>query len=192
MDNPHANAYGLDIEELERLAGVGGNAASTRSLTEDPTYSDQALPYPEDPAVTDWPDPLSLTARVDPEPYPEDALSPRIYEAVKEVQGFVKAPVAMIVSSALTALSLACQGHVDVKRADLLQGPTSLNLLVIAGSGERKDTCDDLFMGEVRRYQDERSQDLALEVERPGQGRRLESRARRPIVGDQEHSQWEE
>lgn len=45
-------------------------------------------------------------------------------------------------------------------------GPTSLNLLVIAGSGERKDTCDDLFMGKVRGYQDEQSKDLAPEVER--------------------------
>jgi len=66
MDNPHANAYRLDIKELERLAGVGGNVASMRSLTEDPTYSDQALPYLEDPAATDWPEPSPLPSALPP------------------------------------------------------------------------------------------------------------------------------
>lgn len=66
MDNPHANAYEFDIEELERLSGVGGNAASTRSLTDDPDHSDQALPYLEDPAATDWPEPSPLPSALPP------------------------------------------------------------------------------------------------------------------------------
>ena len=147
-----------DVTDFNDMAALFGLEAVSRTIRQATT--------PDQAANDGWPDPLPLTTRIDPEPYPEDALTPRIYEAVKEVQGFVKAPLPLIVSSALSALSLACQGHIDVKRADLLQGPTSLNLLVIAGSGERKDTCDDLFMGEVRRYQDEQSRDLAPEVER--------------------------
>ena len=71
-----------------------------------------------------WPAPQSLATKVASEPYPLDALPESIREAVDEVQGFTKAPVALVASSALAALSLSIQGHVDVKRADKLSGPT--------------------------------------------------------------------
>jgi len=53
MDNPHANAYGLDTDELERLSGVGGNAASERHPTD----------YP---VATDWPEPSPLPSALPP------------------------------------------------------------------------------------------------------------------------------
>jgi putative DNA primase/helicase len=65
-----------------------------------------------------------------------------VRNAVEEVQGFTKAPTPLVASSALAALSVAAQAHGDVQRAEKLTGPTSLFILTIADSGERKSTCD--------------------------------------------------
>ena len=101
-----------------------------------------------------WPDPQPLSAKVEPEPYPLDALPLPIRAAVEEVVGFVKAPVPMVASSALAALSLAIQGHADAKRAERLHGPVGLFLLTIADSGERKSTCDGFFTKPIRDYEE--------------------------------------
>lgn len=101
-----------------------------------------------------WPEPLPLAAKVEPEPYPLDALPDAIRAAVDEVQGFTKAPVPLVASSALAALSLAIQAHADAKRAEKLTGPVSLFLLTIADSGERKSTCDGFFTRAIRDYEE--------------------------------------
>ena len=112
----------------------------------------------EQRAVTDWPQPQPLVAKVEPEPYPLDALPDTIRAAVIEVQEFIKAPVPMVASSALAVLSLASQAHTDILRADKLCGPTSLSLLTIAGSGERKSTCDSFFSSAIREYQKQQAE----------------------------------
>ncbi|MFZ5620687.1 MAG: YfjI family protein [Pseudomonadota bacterium] len=101
-----------------------------------------------------WPEPQPLVAKVDPEPYPLDALPDTIRAAVAEAQGFTKAPVPLVASCALAALSLAIQAHADAKRAEKLTGPVSLFLLTIADSGERKSTCDGLFTKAIRDYEE--------------------------------------
>lgn len=105
-----------------------------------------------------WPDPHPLAAKMEPEPYPLDALPDTIRAAVEEVAGFVKAPAALVASSALAALSLACQAHIDAKRAEKLHGPVGLFLLTIADSGERKSTCDGFFVTSIRQYQEEQAE----------------------------------
>ena len=91
---------------------------------------------------------------MEPVPYPLDALPDIVRAAVEEVLAFVKAPVPLVASSALAAISLAAQAHVDIKRAEKLQGPCSLFLLTIADSGERKSTCDGFFTKVIRDYED--------------------------------------
>lgn len=105
-----------------------------------------------------WPDPHPLAAKIEPEAYPLDALPDTIRAAVGEVAGFVKAPAALVASSALAALSLACQAHIDAKRAEKLHGPVGLFLLTIADSGERKSTCDGFFTSAIRQYQEEQAE----------------------------------
>ena len=126
-----------------------------------------------------WPDPHPLAAKVEPEPYPLDALPQTIRAAVEEVAGFVKAPVPMVASSALAALSLAIQAHADAKRAEKLHGPVGLFLLTIADSGERKSTCDGFFTrrsATMRKRKPRRQAD----PERPPSGNRgMGSQARR-------------
>ena len=102
----------------------------------------------------EWPEPQPLTVKVTPEPYPLDALPHTIRAAVEEVQAFAKAPVPLVASSALAALSIAAQAYIDVKRAERLSGPVGLFLLTIADSGERKSTCDGFFTKAIREYEE--------------------------------------
>jgi len=105
-----------------------------------------------------WEQPQPLAPKEEPKPYPLDALPPTVRAAVEEVQGFVKAPVPLVASSALGALSLAVQAHVDMKRAERLTGPVGVFLLTIAASGERKSTCDRLFFQAIRDYERHRAE----------------------------------
>ena len=132
-----------------------------------------------------WPDPHPLAAKIEPEPYPLDALPDTIRAAVEEVAGFVKAPVPLVASSALAALSLALpSAHVDAKRAEKLHGPVGLFLLTIADSGERKSTCDGFFTSAIRHYQEEQAEAMKPAIkESPGGDCRMGSRTRRDLVG---------
>jgi putative DNA primase/helicase len=100
-----------------------------------------------------WPIPMPLTVADCVTPYPLDALPGGIGEAVAEVVGFVQCPPALAACSALSALSLAAQALADVQRADRLKGPISLYILAVAESGERKTTCDGLFLAPVREWE---------------------------------------
>jgi putative DNA primase/helicase len=112
-----------------------------------------------------WQEPEPLIAKIAPEPYPIDALPEIVRAAIEEVVGFVKAPIPLVASTALGALSLAIQAHVDVQRAEKLEGPVGLFLLTIADSGERKSTCDGFFTRTIRQYQDEQAEALKPELE---------------------------
>ncbi len=145
---------------------LAAHPGATMADVEALPWQDQPCPAGEDaiePPPDDddgeggqWPelDPQPLAAKVEPEPYPLDALPYAIRAAVEEVAGFVKAPVPLVASSALAALSLAIQAHADVKRADKLYGPVGLFLLTIADSGERKSTCDGFFTRAIRDYEE--------------------------------------
>lgn len=108
-----------------------------------------------------WPEPQPLTVRVPPEPYPLDALPDTLRAAVSEVHGFVKAPVPLVAGSALSALSVAVQAHIDVQRAERLDGPVSLYLLSVADSGERKSTVDRFFSSAIQDYEREQAEVIA-------------------------------
>ncbi len=103
----------------------------------------------------EWPEPLPLTSKIDPLPYPTDALPETIRAAVEEVRDFVQAPVSMIAGSALAAVSLSSQALVDVERAAKLKGPCSISNLIIAESGERKTSIDGYFMTAIRDFETE-------------------------------------
>lgn len=100
-----------------------------------------------------WPpEPQPLMDVTEAEPFPVDALPPRMKAAVLEVQATVQSPLAMVATCALSALSIAVQGFVNVKRAERLEGPVSLNTLVFGDSGERKSKTDEFFTGPLRAW----------------------------------------
>jgi putative DNA primase/helicase len=159
-DRPNGASDFNDLAALRGLEAVSRSIQTATALG----LGEQDQIELSAPVGHQWPHPLPLTAAVDPEPYPLDALPDIVRAAVEEVQGFAKAPVPLVASSGLSALSLAIQGHIDVKRAEKLSGPVSLFLLTIADSGERKSTCDSFFMAAIREY--ERACEEAAKPER--------------------------
>lgn len=116
--------------------------------------------------VQEWADPMPLAGvTYKPEAYPMDALPEGIRAAVDDVQATTQAPLAMVATSALTALSLAGQTHVNVARNKQLTGPVSLFALVLAESGERKSTVDGFFTRAIRTYEAAQAEAMKPEIE---------------------------
>lgn len=154
---PDRNREMTDFNDLLILDGAGAVAqaiANAKELSQGQHRLDNNDAPAGDSDGNGWSDPQPLAAKVEPEPYPLDALLPPIRAAVEEVAGFVKAPVPMVASSALAALSLAIQAHADAKRLEKLHGPVGLFILVIADSGERKSTCDGFFTKTISDYEE--------------------------------------
>lgn len=142
---------------LEKLDAMTGTKPTRRGLAGG-TLRDPGDVGGTGPEGIEWPEPLPLVAKMAPETYPLDALPETIRVAVEEVAAFVKAPLPLVAGSALGALSLAAQAHADIKRAERLTGPSSLFLLGIADSGERKTTCDGFFASAIRQYETEQAE----------------------------------
>lgn len=164
-----------DFNDLHQIAGAGdvlacinaaapvaklGQAIASTSPTRGPTFPPLDDGDGAEQLGTAWPTPEPFTRESEAQPYPLDALPTIAREAVEEVVGFVKAPVALAASSALSALSVAVQGLYDVERAPGLKGPCSLFMLSIAESGERKTTCDGFFKRALETHQREETERL--------------------------------
>jgi putative DNA primase/helicase len=151
-----------DFNDLHRLRGV---PAVLKSIANADTPAKTQLVAAENTAPTHeaWPDPEPLTTPLDPLPYPVDALPPLLREAVMEVQAFVQAPAALVACSALSTLSVAAQGLVNVRRDAQLVGPVSLYVLAVAESGERKTTCDRILGAALREWERDRTRAAAPE-----------------------------
>jgi putative DNA primase/helicase len=154
--NDMAALHGLEAVKRAIASVKAPDKGTSQSGAQNPTGSDSE----------GWAEPLPLVAKVAAEPYPLDALPDGIRAAIEEVQAFTKAPIALVVSSALGALSLGAQAYIDMKRAERLQGPSSLFLLTIADSGERKSTCDGFFSSSIRQYQEEQAELMKPVLER--------------------------
>lgn len=79
-------------------------------------------------------------------PFPVEHLPQVIRNTLYEVEQQTQAPQALIAASILGAISLACQNRIDVCRLNTLRSPSSLFLLTLAESGERKSTVDKILM----------------------------------------------
>jgi putative DNA primase/helicase len=143
------NGKHKDWNDLLLEHGAGGvraalDAAAALSQDEDATSVREG-----------WPELLSYEGTSKREPYPLDALPLQMREAVEEAKAFVKAPLEMIATSAITSLSLAAQALANVQRAERLSGGIALYTLILADSGERKSTVDLLFTAGIRAFETE-------------------------------------
>ncbi len=86
-------------------------------------------------------------------PYPAHALPDTIRLAVESYQDYGQQPIEMVAMSALSIVSLACQGLANVARDRKLVGPLSLNMMVAADSGERKSSGDQTFSAAAHEWQ---------------------------------------
>jgi hypothetical protein len=82
--------------------------------------------------------------------YPLDALSPKLAAAARAIVDKVSCPASIAANSVLAAASLAVQPFVDVKLPTGEVVPTSLFIVTVAASGERKSSCDKHALAAVR------------------------------------------
>ncbi|MFZ6758144.1 YfjI family protein [Undibacterium sp. Ji50W] len=85
--------------------------------------------------------------------FPIGSLPPILQNVVSAVKANTQAPLSLVASSALAAISLACQRIIVVRRPNGMEGPVSLYLIGIAESGERKSTVDSFFTKPIRQYE---------------------------------------
>lgn len=103
--------------------------------------------------------PQMIQPALAPLPYPNagfqirPGIAPRLMAAVEEVYRITKAPKELVLLASLTPLSIALQGVTDVEKLGGQSGPVSLMSLIVADSGERKSTVENLFLSSVREYQ---------------------------------------
>lgn len=176
------NAAALDAAHAVHLANGGDWQAATAAMRpasaipsaapsvrlHDPQSGPllPAQPEPDEPTGSQWAEPVPLATSIAPEAYPLEALPLTIREAVQEVLLFAQAPVAMLATSALSALSMAAQALFDVKRAEKLHGAIGIYTLIVADSGERKTTIDDFFQLAVRKWERDQEEKMRPQVER--------------------------
>lgn len=86
--------------------------------------------------------------------FPINALGPVLAGATAACVDHAYVPVSIAAQSCLAATSLAVQGHFDVELPTGQVRPTSLDLVTIAESGDRKSTSDDYMMQPVWAYQE--------------------------------------
>jgi hypothetical protein len=123
-----------------------------------------AMSYGEDapPQAAAPPQPLRREAG-EAAPFPVEALGSLVGGAAAGVSDMVMLPPAIAAQSALSVASLAVQGHVDVELPYGEVCPTSLFLLSIAKSGDRKSASDKLLSAAITIREDELGAEYALE-----------------------------
>jgi hypothetical protein len=102
----------------------------------------------ETPATDGWPDePLPLVAELPPAaPFPMDVLPAVLADYGHVIQRCTQAPDALVGNSLLAAASLAVQPYANVQLPHGQTVPTSLYVISVAESGERKSAVDRLVL----------------------------------------------
>lgn len=78
--------------------------------------------------------------------FPLNAFPSKLRETIIDIEKRTQAPIPLIASSVISAISLSSQNRIDVNINGVLKSPVSLFLFVIANSGERKTTVDRIVM----------------------------------------------
>lgn len=97
--------------------------------------------------------PKQLWAQGDANQFPCYAIPEKIRNAILEVWQATQAPLPLVVTSALSALSVACQHLFDASRPNGMTSPCSLFFITIADSGERKTSSDNFFTRPIRDFE---------------------------------------
>lgn len=111
------------------------------------------------PAEKHWKTPISLThLSLNKHDYPVHALPEIIRNAVMSYADYGQQPIALLANSALSSVSLACQGLANVARDSILVSPVSLYFITIASSGERKSAADKMFSRGIEEWEQQITQ----------------------------------
>jgi putative DNA primase/helicase len=148
---------GLELAQIEAVL-----QEHNRRLCEPPLPHDEVARIARSAGSYDagrlWPAPKSLTLAALPEAdYPLHAFPQIAAEAIAQYQGFGGQPIPLVACSALSTMSVSTQGLANVSRDEVLTGPISLNVIVLANSGERKTSCDRVFVSSVKQWELDRA-----------------------------------
>ncbi|WP_440616923.1 YfjI family protein [Cysteiniphilum sp. 6C5] len=114
-----------------------------------------------------WKTPIPLShISANKHEYPIDALPEIIRNAVKSYADYGQQPIALLANSALSNISLACQGLANVARDAVLVSPISMYFITVASSGERKSAADKVFGQGIEEWELETTQSLLPEYQR--------------------------
>jgi len=133
--------------------------------------------------------PLELYRQVEaPKKFPIDCLGSYLGPAIRSVQKCLKAPVEIIVQSALVAMSHSVQGlkkvHIDGRKEML-----SLFAITIAQSGERKSSSDNILLQSTRNLQREVKEKYRLELQDYKQKMIIHEDAKKKVLNSRKKSQ---
>lgn len=99
----------------------------------------------------------------DPPKYPFHAFNMLIRNTADEIHRNIQAPDALIGMALIAGMAIVSQGLIEVKLPTGQKRPTSLNLIGIAESGERKSTIDALVFAPL--YEHDRLKAMAFKAE---------------------------
>lgn len=128
--------YASGLDEVAGIKNANYPVAPPENSTEAPSINDV------------WPDDaLPLQAELEaPAPFPMDALPSVLSDYGRVIQRCTQAPDALVGNSLLAAASLAVQPHANVVLPHGTSVPTSLFIVSVAESGERKSAVDRLAL----------------------------------------------
>ena len=96
--------------------------------------------------------------------FPLWALPPLLQDVIHDINVDIQAPLGLTVNAVMGAVSLACQGLVNVSPLEGKIWPTSLFLFALAESGERKSSVDRLVMQPFHEYDQAAAADYEKEL----------------------------
>lgn len=150
----------VDIEQL-KLESKGD---CVDWLMSNPTASKQDIENL--PLITLFPEIIPLIKPGESLPYPVELLPKIVRDAVLEYQDYGQQPVSLIATSALSSMSLVCQGLADIARDSHLISPLSLYFISIADSGERKSAADNIFSKTLRQWETNKLDEMEFEIKK--------------------------
>lgn len=117
------------------------------------TWATSQAPEQIEPTAPDWPEPLPLRRTTPPpDPFPLLALGPLLLDAAQAIGEVIQSPHALIGNSLLAGAALAVQGHADLE-IDGRLFPTSLYVVTVADTGERKTATDGVVLAPHDQHQ---------------------------------------
>jgi hypothetical protein len=111
-----------------------------------------AFPKPALPTLP-APIPLTNTRKADYVGFPEVSFPIVLKDAIEAIADNVKLPIEIAGASILGAASYVAQSHVDVINPKGIQSPTSIFMLSVGMSGERKSASDSAAMKPIEAFQ---------------------------------------
>lgn len=159
--NPKVFYLGISPNDYQIVSLTNGNAFITEDFTKHSLKTPADVEaigrlvsahfagiVPAMPTESLWSAPQPLV-----KPIPIHALPPLLGQLATEINDYNGAPMGIIGTCMLSALSLALQSHFNVARDSVLIGPISLYSLVVATTNERKSSVDDLVLDGIRKWE---------------------------------------